>query len=77
MGLQLTVQSSYRWVKRNCQVVRFRDFEQMRARMTQVFLHNKKTQLISADSKQKIEVRGQDLSRILKIARVLICSVPT
>ena len=56
-------------VKQNCQVVRFRDFEQMRARMTQVFLHNKKTQLISADSKQKIEVRGQDLYKILNEAK--------
>ena len=29
--------TSYRVVKQNCQVVRFRDFEHMRARMAQIF----------------------------------------
>ena len=29
--------TNYRVVKRNCQVVRFRDFEHMRTRMAQVF----------------------------------------
>ena len=57
----------YRVVKQNCQVLRFHDFEHIRVRMAQLFC--KSSRHISTNSKQEIEIKGQDLSRILKKAK--------
>ena len=59
----------YRVVKRNCQVVRFRDFEHMRARMAQLFCKSSRHNIYLLIQSKKIEVKGQDLSRILKKAK--------
>ena len=59
----------YRVVKQNCQVVRFRDFEHMRARMAQLFCKSSRHNIYLLIQSKKIEVKGQDLSKILKKAK--------
>ena len=56
-------------VKRNCQVVRFYNFEHMRARMAQLFCKSSRRNIYLLIQSKKIEVKGQDLSKILKKAK--------
>ena len=56
-------------VKQNFQVVRFLDFEHMRARMAQIFLKTSRHNIYLLIQSKKIEVKGQDLSKILKKAK--------
>ena len=72
MGVDLSmlkIWGLYRVVKQNCQVVRFRDFEHMRARMAQLFCKSSRHNIYLLIQSKKIEVKGQDLSRILKKAK--------
>ena len=68
-SFMLTSKIIYRVVKQNCQVVRFRDFEHMRARTAQFFLKTSRHNIYLLIQSKKIEVKGQDLSKILKKAK--------
>ena len=63
--------STYRVVKRNLQVAKFRDFEHMGARMAQFFFKTSRHHIYLLIQIKKVEVKGQDLSRILKKAKVV------
>ena len=53
------------------QVAKFRDFEHMGARMAQFFFKTSRHHIYLLIQIKKVEVKGQDLSRILKKAKVV------